>query len=1074
MPKVIGTAPYQVPTNADLGTMAFQDASAISVDLLQVDNLRLDGNVLSSTDTNGNITLTPNGTGIVSVSSNMTVAGNLTVNGTTTTTNSTSVTIDDPIFTLGGDTAPGADDNKDRGIEFRWHNGSAAKLGFFGYDDSAAEFTFIPDATNSSEVFSGNPGNVRFGGGTFEGSVTLGDASADTITINGTATFANVNPTLTAGTANGVAYLNGSKVLTTGSALTYNGSTTLSVGTAGGGYFISNYDSQIVAGGDAAGYYFAFGNGNGTAVPMYYGANVTSHIFRVSNSEQMRLTSTGLGIRATPDVSLHVYSSAAQAIKFTQAAGATRVLLGNQDSGGANAPAIIASANTTIQFGIGNSWSGDGGTFSPKFTFDANAKLGIDTTTPATKLDIANAQGDGIQFRYDSTTGYRAWVRPYWNSSSDSRIDFAINRTSGATPDVIMSVGYNTNVGVGTTTPSARLETVATTPSTDIALSVKSNTRFVSPDGTKTMSMRMLDSDVLTFSGGAGQLFSISDSMTGTIFAVNDVSGMPSIEVFDSGKVQIAELTGNVLIGTSVDTGFKLRVAGTSHITQLGVGSANNTNFDFYNNGTSYFNGAVTIDDNLTMSGGYIRMGSFGASVVNTGEAWLGRASDRSAGTMTVQLGSDAARVFEVVDKDWTTVIFNVGMNALQYKGNAIWHAGNDGSTSGLDADLLDGQHGSYYLNTSTSFGGDVSGTYNAIIVADNSHNHTSLTGVTSIAFASEATDAASISTSVSGSATYFDFNLSDDNNNDWWRWRFTPNGSTVYDAMTLKPSANGVADLTIAGTVIATTGSLTSLNINGGTLNGTNDATLYVTATNDADWGIRVNKFNGSSTDYGFKVEIGSSGTYGIAVYGSGSEKFRVDGSGNTHIATTGALYFGSATRQMVNLYGTSYGIGVQSATAYFRSDGRFSWHRGGSHNDGENNPGGGTVAMTLDSSSNLIVTGSLFATTKSFIIDHPTKPGKKLRYGSLEGPENGVYVRGRLKDGNVIELPDYWTKLVDPDSITVQLTPIGKYQKLYVEDVRDNKVYVASDSMFGSINCFYYVLAERADVDKLEVECD
>jgi len=54
----------------------------------------------------------------------------------------------------------------------------------------------------------------------------------------------------------------------------------------------------------------------------------------------------------------------------------------------------------------------------------------------------------------------------------------------------------------------------------------------------------------------------------------------------------------------------------------------------------------------------------------------------------------------------------------------AIWHSGNDGSGSGLDADLLDGQQGSYYLNTSTTFGGDVSGTYDAIVVANDSHNH--------------------------------------------------------------------------------------------------------------------------------------------------------------------------------------------------------------------------------------------------------------------------------------------------------------------------------------------------------------
>lgn len=99
----------------------------------------------------------------VTVGNNLTVTGNLTVNGTTTTVNSTTVTLDDPIFTLGGDTAPGSDDDKDRGIEFRWHNGTSAKVGFFGFDDSLGKFTFIDDASNSSEVFSGSVGDVVFG-----------------------------------------------------------------------------------------------------------------------------------------------------------------------------------------------------------------------------------------------------------------------------------------------------------------------------------------------------------------------------------------------------------------------------------------------------------------------------------------------------------------------------------------------------------------------------------------------------------------------------------------------------------------------------------------------------------------------------------------------------------------------------------------------------------------------------------------------------------------------------------------------------------------------------------------------
>ena len=99
----------------------------------------------------------------------LTLSGDLIINGTTTTINSTVVTVDDPIFTLGGDTAPGSDDNKDRGIEFRYHTGSAAKVGFFGYDDSSGKFTFIPDATNTSEVFSGTAGTIV---ANLEGNVT--------------------------------------------------------------------------------------------------------------------------------------------------------------------------------------------------------------------------------------------------------------------------------------------------------------------------------------------------------------------------------------------------------------------------------------------------------------------------------------------------------------------------------------------------------------------------------------------------------------------------------------------------------------------------------------------------------------------------------------------------------------------------------------------------------------------------------------------------------------------------------------------------------------------------------------
>ncbi len=78
-----------------------------------------------------------------------------------------------------------------------------------------------------------------------------------------------------------------------------------------------------------------------------------------------------------------------------------------------------------------------------------------------------------------------------------------------------------------------------------------------------------------------------------------------------------------------------------------------------------------------------------------------------------------------------------------------------------------------------------------------------------------------------------------------------------------------------------------------------------------------------------------------------------------------------------------------------------------------------------------------SLCGAIKLFDIPHPTKENKRLVHGALEGPENGVYVRGRLTGNNVIDLPDYWRGLVDPASITVSLTQIGSSQDLIVDKI-------------------------------------
>jgi hypothetical protein len=81
-------------------------------------------------------------------------------------------------------------------------------------------------------------------------------------------------------------------------------------------------------------------------------------------------------------------------------------------------------------------------------------------------------------------------------------------------------------------------------------------------------------------------------------------------------------------------------------------------------------------------------------------------------------------------------------------------------------------------------------------------HNHITLTGVTSISFCSIQRIQHQYLPLINANGTYFDFNLTDDNN-DWWRWRFTPSGSVAYDAKTLKPVANGISNLTVSGSVL-------------------------------------------------------------------------------------------------------------------------------------------------------------------------------------------------------------------------------------------------------------------------------
>jgi hypothetical protein len=219
-----------------IGSAYFSDATTTDVQITTASSLSTIGcatNTPLAFKTNNTERARITSGGDFQITNNLTVGGNLVINGTTTTVNSTTITIDDPIFTLGGDVAPTVDDNKDRGIEFRYHNGTSAKIGFFGYDDSTGYFTFIPDATNTSEVFSGTQGDIQ--ATNFRGNL-VGNASTATTAVNvsGTVAVANGGTGATTLTANSVLLGNGTSSVqsvspgTAGNVLTSNGTTWLS------------------------------------------------------------------------------------------------------------------------------------------------------------------------------------------------------------------------------------------------------------------------------------------------------------------------------------------------------------------------------------------------------------------------------------------------------------------------------------------------------------------------------------------------------------------------------------------------------------------------------------------------------------------------------------------------------------------------------------------------------------------------------------------------------------------------------------------------------------------------------
>ena len=621
------------------------DGTTLTTTKVTVDNISIDSDTISSVHSEIIIDPSTAGTGGTVI-----IQGNLQVTGTTTQVDSTVVTIADPLFQLGAD----SNDNLDRGITALYNDGTA-KTAFFGLDDSAGEFVFIYDATDSSSVISGSLGNAAFG------SLRVTDLTDNRILIAGASGEVEDSANLT---------FNGSTLAVTGAAtisttLGVTGNTTVggTLGVTGESTLASATVSDLTSGRVVlAGTSGAIeDSGNLT----FNGTTLTTTAAAIDNvsidGNTVTTSAGGLTINSfTGETTIDDNATVTGTLDVTGATALSSTL-------GVTGEATLASATVSDLTSGRVVLAGTAGAIedSANLTFSSNTL----TVSGSAVVDNVTIDGNSITSS-DNLTFDAAASGAIVVNEAGADVDIRMEASSQA--NALFIEGSTGNIGIRTATPTA-----------GAAITINTTDSFIVPNGTTAQRPGTPTTAMLRYNSSLAQLEFYNGTewkVAGaefTIITADDFSGDGSTVAFTLSEDATSAGLLVALNGVLQDPGTAYSVSGT----------------------TLTFTEAPASGDNIDA-----RIITTTTEVVNIGDGDTSIAVDDTAETATTTInGNVVITVTNAAVVPGANVTYDLGSSSLQW--NTIYGKATSAQYADLAENYTADAH--YESGTVVSFGGD-------------------------------------------------------------------------------------------------------------------------------------------------------------------------------------------------------------------------------------------------------------------------------------------------------------------------------------------------------------------------------